>query len=83
MRCQSLSAAEAYRKLNHFQPIEDGKRLCLAAFDLEAEGRAGPAALAFEDFAIWMGFRQEAEVPDRGDVWVSRQKIGDLFRPLR
>ena len=57
MRCQSLSAAEAYRELNHFQPIEDGKRLCLAPFDFEAERRAGTPALAFENFAIGMGFR--------------------------
>ena len=31
MRGQSLGAAEADRELDHFHPVEDGKRLCLAA----------------------------------------------------
>lgn len=57
VRGQSLGAAEAYRELDHFQPVENGKRLCLAAFDFEAERRARPLALAFENCAIGMGLR--------------------------
>ena len=40
MRGQSLGAAEADRELDHFHPVEDGKRLCLAALDF---GHVPPA----------------------------------------
>ena len=82
MRGEALGAAQADRELEHFEPVQDGEGLGLAALDLERKGRARAPALAFEQRPIGMILGQKAQIPDGGDPRMALEEGGDRARAL-
>ena len=80
MRGQRLGSAQTDRKLDDFQPVQHGEGFGLAAFHLEAEGRACALALAVEDRPIRMVLGEKAQIPDGRDRGMAAQKLRDPAR---
>src|SRR5947209_748808 len=83
MRGERLRTTQAHRELDHLEPIQDGEGFGFTPLHFEAESGAWTFALALEDSTIGMALRQESQIPDRRDLWMTIEEDCDLARAFR